>query len=207
MRQPSRDDRLMIACALVLFVSMLLACSDEPSAPPPSPEPIAPPPAEEVDDEEEVIELEEFDLTDEDEYEDEEPTHEYVYSPIGKRDPFRSPFQDLVAMDILGRERQERLTPLQRFDLDQLRVQAIISATADPMAMVIDPDGHGHIVRRGVLMGRNWGRVTAIRRECLVITEQMRDASGTPMSVQQERCLPKDEREARFEAQMRQQLQ
>ncbi len=193
---------LSLACCAAMLALVLAACSSDPPPPTPAARPAPPPPP--VD--EEVVADGEVDVEAEIDEEEEERPPEYVYSPIGKRDPFRSPFLDLVAMEE-ARDRAERLTPLQKWDLDQLTVRAIISATADPMAMVLDPEGHGHVVRRGVLIGRNWGRVTAIRRECLVITEQMRDATGTPMAVQQERCLPKDEREARFEEQIRRQLQ
>ena len=202
MKSWARGSGFSIACAVMMTLALALAgCSDEPAATP-SPQPVRPPPPEP----EEYADIDGEPAEDAEE-EIEERAPEYVYSPIGKRDPFRSPFQDLVAMERQGRGGQERLTALQRWDLDQLNVRAIISATANPMAMVVDPEGHGHVVRRGVLIGRNWGRVTAIRRECLVITEQMRDATGTPMAVQQERCLPKDEREASFEAQIGQQIQ
>ena len=183
---------------LFLFLTAtVLACSDKPTGRQALSRetPVMGDPAPPVEQDEEFVDAIE-----------EDGPPEYVYSPIGKRDPFRSPFLDLVAIE-MERGPQERLGPLQRWDLDQLVLRAVISATADPMAMVVDPEGHGHVVRRGVLMGRNWGRVTAIRRECLVITEQMRDATGTPMAVQQERCLPKDDREVRFEEQMRRQVQ
>ncbi len=171
----------------------LQGCSDRPSI---EPRPTLQPPdaAAEVEDEEGVEEQEEVER---------EP--QYTYSPVGKRDPFRSPLVDVVGAD--DRDDEERLTALQRWDLDQLTVRAIVSATANPVAMVLDPEGHGHMVRRGALIGRNWGRVAAIRRDCLVITEQRRDATGAPMAVQQERCLPRDERDVRFEEQMRRQIQ
>lgn len=190
---------LFAALVCGVFILGLVACSEDP--PPPAPQVERPPPSDDA-----------FDSVDLDEDFDDETTEVeeaesgYTYSPIGKRDPFRSPFEDLLAMDREQRGSEERLTPLQKWDLEQLRVSGIISATARPMAMVVDPEGHGHMVRRGVLIGRNWGRVTAIRRECLVITEQMRDPTGASMAVQQERCLPADERERSFEEQMRDQL-
>jgi type IV pilus assembly protein PilP len=197
----------LAACLVAAF--MLSACGGSGSsspAPAPRPEPKAPAPEQPAPEVEAEAEAEADDELAADDEDVEERTPEYVYSPIGKRDPFRSPFTDLTPIGD-ERRREERLTVLQRWDLDQLTLRAVITATADPVGMVLDPDGLGHFVRRGTLIGKNWGRVTAIRRECIVVTEQMRDATGTPMAVQQERCLPKDDRERRFEEQMRQSLQ
>ena len=68
----------------------------------------------------------------------------YVYSPIGKRDPFRSLFDALQQ----GGD-SEQLTELQKFELDQLKLVAIVSNIATPYAMVEDPDAKGHTLNRG----------------------------------------------------------
>ena len=44
-----------------------------------------------------------------------------------------------------------------------------------PRALVEDPDGIGHVVDIGTLIGKNWGKVTQIKPEEIVITEEYRD--------------------------------
>ncbi len=125
---------------------------------------------------------------------------EYVYSPIGKRDPFRSPFADLRTAPVVKKGGRP-LTPLQRWGLEQLTLKATITGTSSPMAMVVDPDGKGWTVHRGTLIGKNWGKVTAITKDCIVITEQVRDASQAVSSVKQQKCLPKDQKDLDFQKQ------
>lgn len=112
----------------------------------------------------------------------------YAYSPIGKRDPFRSLF------DQLQREEQtQQLTELQKFEIDQLKLVAIVSRIATPYAMVEDPTGKGHTLTRGTLIGKNWGRVSQIKPDCVVIKEEYRDYTGRKVTNKTEKCLPKPE--------------
>ncbi|MCK6550256.1 pilus assembly protein PilP, partial [Myxococcota bacterium] len=112
----------------------------------------------------------------------------YAYSPIGKRDPFRSLF------DQLRREEQnQQLTELQTFEVDQLKLVAIVSRIATPYAMVEDPTGKGHTLTRGTLIGKNWGRVSEINPDCVVIKEEYRDYTGRKVTNKISVCLPKPE--------------
>ncbi|WP_224243981.1 pilus assembly protein PilP [Hyalangium gracile] len=94
----------------------------------------------------------------------------YSYNPVGKRDPFRSPLEEL------GRSRNEGQVqqcgePLCAWDLDQLKLVAVVTGDANPIAMVEDPLGRGHVVRRNARMGRQGGRVTQILRDSVTVTE------------------------------------
>lgn len=110
----------------------------------------------------------------------------YAYSPIGKRDPFRSLF------DQLHREDQNtQLTELQLFEVDQLKLVAIISRIATPYAMVEDPTGKGHTLTRGTLLGKNWGRVAEITPDAVVIKEEYRDYTGRKVTNKITLALPK----------------
>lgn len=110
----------------------------------------------------------------------------YVYSPIGKRDPFRSLF------DVLQRSTDsDQLTELQKFELDQLRLVGIVSRIATPYAMVEDPSGKGHTLTRGKLIGKNWGRVSQITPDCVVVKEEYRDYTGRKVTNKTEMCIPK----------------
>ena len=110
----------------------------------------------------------------------------YAYSPIGKRDPFRSLFDQLQRED-----NGAQTTELQKFELDQLKLVAIISRIATPYAMVEDPEGKGHTLTRGTIIGKNWGRVSQITPDCVVIKEEYRDYTGRKVTNKTEMCLPK----------------
>jgi type IV pilus assembly protein PilP len=103
------------------------------------------------------------------------PTTMYVYSPIGKRDPFLNTLgnKDQVAVRVEGR----KPTPLQRWGLDQLRLSMTVTGTASPMAMLEDPENRGWPVRIGDFVGKNWGKVTSIQRDQIVVTETITDHS------------------------------
>ena len=104
------------------------------------------------------------------------PTNIYVYSPIGKRDPFQN--QSVPQGFGRARENPGRLkTPLEKWALDQLRLSMTVTGTATPMAMVEDPDHRGWPVRLGDFIGQNGGKVTGIHRDEVVITETITDHS------------------------------
>jgi type IV pilus assembly protein PilP len=104
------------------------------------------------------------------------PTNNYVYSPIGKRDPFQN--QSVPQGFGRARETPGRVkTPLEKWGLDQLRLSMTVTGTATPMAMVEDPDHRGWPVRLGDFIGQNGGKVTGIHRDEVVITETITDHS------------------------------
>ena len=102
--------------------------------------------------------------------EDEEPVKRYSYNSIGKRDPFRS----FIAREVVV-EGGGPLGPLQLHEIDSYRLRGIIWNITAPRALVEDPDGMGHVVDLGTLIGKNWGKVTQIKPEEIIITEEYRD--------------------------------
>ncbi len=120
-------------------------------------------------------------------------TVKFVYSPVKKRDPFRShhvsnrentPAPQTQAASgtptptpVLLPKRVP--TPLERYELDALRVVATITGVANPMAMIEVPEGNrGYIARRGTLVGRNNGRITRIHPDSITVSEIYRDVTG-----------------------------
>jgi type IV pilus assembly protein PilP len=99
----------------------------------------------------------------------------YVYNPVGKRDPFRSPEAEPAAQAALNASCNE---PLCRFDVDQLTLVAVVSGDANPLAMVQDPAGRGYFVRRNSRVGRQGGKVTQIMSDAVVITEYFTTPDG-----------------------------
>ncbi|MGZ3458448.1 MAG: pilus assembly protein PilP [Archangium sp.] len=100
------------------------------------------------------------------------PTYVYNYNPVGKRDPFRSPIEDMVRENTqTGPQQVACNEALCQWDIDQLKLVAVVSGDANPLAMVEDPMGRGHIVRRNTRMGRQGGKVTQILRDEVIVTE------------------------------------
>jgi type IV pilus assembly protein PilP len=104
------------------------------------------------------------------------PAPGYVYNPVGKRDPFRSPEAEPAAQAALANANCTE--PLCRFDVDQLTLVAVVSGDANPLAMVQDPAGRGYFVRRNTRIGRQGGKVTQIMSDALVVTEYFTTPDG-----------------------------
>jgi type IV pilus assembly protein PilP len=103
--------------------------------------------------------------------ESEGATAEYNYDPTNKRDPFRS-FVKTVT------EEGGTETPLERFDLSQLSVTAIVWGVDPPRALIRDPAGKGYIVVEGTIVGKNKGRIIAIEDNLVRVKETYVDALG-----------------------------
>lgn len=103
--------------------------------------------------------------------EEEEPKARYSYNSIGKRDPFRSFIENNIVVGVVDGIKG----PLQLHEIDQYRLRGIIWNIQAPRALVEDPDGMGHVVDLGTLVGKNWGKVTQIKPEEVIITEEYRD--------------------------------
>jgi type IV pilus assembly protein PilP len=102
----------------------------------------------------------------------EEP--EFSYNPVGKPDPF-SPFIQLTPEKI---PKTAFLTPLQKYDISQLRLVAIITLPEGSVALVEDQQGKGYMLKKGTLIGRHDGKVKAIHKDRVVIEEAYSDASA-----------------------------
>ena len=96
---------------------------------------------------------------------------EAVYDSTGRRDPFRPPRANQTTT--LGEAR----TPLQRYDLGQLRLVAIIY-NQNPTAVIEDDAGLGYIVRVGTPIGANGGEVKAIEQRKVRVVEESIDFYG-----------------------------
>jgi type IV pilus assembly protein PilP len=97
------------------------------------------------------------------------------FSGNGKRDPFRPA---TLKSETVSRPR-ENLSPLQRFDLGQLKLIGVVWGIEEPRAMIEDSSGLGYVVKIGTAIGVNEGRVTAIRRNEIVVEESYHDFHGS----------------------------
>lgn len=104
--------------------------------------------------------------------EDETSDADYVYNPIGKRDPFRSFITSTEDEEIRSP------TPLQKYEIDQYTLSGIVWGVDRPRALVEDPTGEGHVVELGTYIGKNWGKVTQITSHVVVVTEEYLTPDG-----------------------------
>jgi len=99
----------------------------------------------------------------------------YVYNSANKRDPFLptlgvSPSEQLCA--------EEPQTPLQSYELGQLKLVGIIWNLEEPRALVEDGAGRGYIVTHGTPVGSDCGIVKRIEHGQVVIEEDYYDFYG-----------------------------
>lgn len=132
----------------------------------------------------------------------EEPKEqEFIYSPAGKPDPFQ-PFVELApprpqvvspgAPPAVGRPGAQAAarpgappppvrpkprpalppTPLQRFDLANLKVVGVISYPEGNRALIEDPEGKGYVVAEGTGIGLKNGVIKNISPKGVVVEEE-----------------------------------
>ena len=98
-----------------------------------------------------------------------------------KKDPFK-PFITVKAAPAdnagpSGRPLRNAL-PIHSFDVSQFKLIGVISAGKDSQAMVTDPGGKGYVLKTGMTIGRNGGKVIAITSRNVDVLEQFRDDNG-----------------------------
>lgn len=98
----------------------------------------------------------------------------YTYNPAGKRDPFK-PF---IALGPKKPSPTARLTPLQRYDVSELRLVGILKGRAGYRALLEDATGKGFIITKGTLIGPENGVVKEIRNDRVVIKQTHKDIFG-----------------------------
>ena len=107
----------------------------------------------------------------------------YRYPMTGKRDPFSPPFP---ATTQESETTEEPRTPLQRFDLGQLKLVGVIWEMDEPRALVEDSGGLGYIVTRGTLIGSRGGIVKKIEPKRVVVEEYETDFFGKRQAQEKE---------------------
>lgn len=98
------------------------------------------------------------------------------------RDPFRIYLEELQPKEDTAGELPEGIVlegALSRYEFNRYELKAIITATALPKAMITDPEGEGHIVRVGDIIGKDRPfRLIRIRRNELIFKSLQPDAEG-----------------------------
>lgn len=131
----------------------------------------------------------------------EEEVVAYVYSPVGKRDPFFNPVGNAAGTVVVAPGDTGRpLEALQKFEIQSLKLKFTITGSSTPSATIVDPKGDAHTARIGSWVGKNWGKVSHIGREEITITETIADQqTGRVYPQYIPMRMPKTDAEIRME--------
>ncbi|MDX2169587.1 MAG: pilus assembly protein PilP, partial [Deltaproteobacteria bacterium] len=108
-----------------------------------------------------------------------------------RRDPFR-PFT--LSLNGDAEDPNAPLSPLQRYELPQLRLAAVVLESSPPRAMLQDNSGMGFIVTPGTPIGRRHGVVKSIEPRRIVVEELVLDYYGRQQAHQVVIEMPKDDK-------------
>lgn len=107
----------------------------------------------------------------------------YNYDPTGKRDPFKPYGQSQILLAPEPDDVQRPLEPLEMYDVSQFKLVGVIWNVRDPKAMVKDPSGKLHLVRKETRIGRNSGFVAAIREGEIIVVEPTVGENGMQTAI------------------------
>lgn len=110
-----------------------------------------------------------------------------IYSPIGKRDPFKAPTSLST-----NRERGS-VTPLERFPIERFELRAILRGLGAARAMLADPEGGTHIVKQGDRIGRERGIISKILNTEVIVTERAFNYLGEETLYEKILSLPTED--------------
>lgn len=117
------------------------------------------------------------------------------YDPTGKLDPFKPLFQETpkpkASQAQKPKEPERPRTPLERLDLGQLRLTAIVFSEVRPRAMVEEDNGKGYVVLIGTPIGLERGQVIEIKRDRVIIEHLKTDDFGNTTPRRRELKLQK----------------
>ena len=112
------------------------------------------------------------------------------FVPLVKEEPVKVEKTELT--DAKGEVREKRTkTPLEKIELSQLELKAIILAPSGNKALVEEMNGKGYIIRKGTYIGRNDGKVLKILKDKIIVEELTENHEGKMITREKEIKLPK----------------
>ncbi len=110
------------------------------------------------------------------------PVVAYTYNPRGKVNPFQPLVVEKPDTPVKPKAGVEEIspdaTPLERLDLEKVKLVAVVWNIPEPRAMVEDSGGKGYIITKGTAIGKNRGQVTRIFAGGVVVTEPVETSPG-----------------------------
>lgn len=110
-----------------------------------------------------------------------------------KKDPFKPFIEPKSALPVAATPSRKSLLPIHSYDVRQFRVIGVVMGGKVNQAMVIDPSGKGYVLKAGMTIGKNEGRVTAIASNGIEVLEQFRDDNGRVRKERIKITLPRKE--------------
>ncbi len=98
-----------------------------------------------------------------------------------KKDPFKPFVIAKVASIPSPSEVKKALRdslPIHSFDVSQFKLIGVVTGGKENHAMVVDPNGKGYVLKPGMLIGKNDGRVVSITPGGVDVLEQFKDDNG-----------------------------
>jgi type IV pilus assembly protein PilP len=107
----------------------------------------------------------------------------YNYNPQGKPDPFKPLVEEPKEAPPppprkLEAAERPNATPLERVDVSQIKLVALVWGISEPRALVETPKGEGFIIALGTPIGKNYGTVAQITAAGVVIEEKLESSPG-----------------------------
>lgn len=122
------------------------------------------------------------------------------YNPKGKIDPFvplvrtekkKAGSGIVAATRKTERKKRKPTTPLERIELSQLSLKAIVRSAQGNKALVQEASGKGYIVTKGTFIGVNQGTVIDIQKDRVIVEEEVENIQGDITLKTRELRLPK----------------
>jgi len=112
----------------------------------------------------------------------------YYYNPKGKIDPFKpliSKKKKDTSPDPIKEQKQKQLTrkryltQLEKFDISQLKLTAVIMTKKGGKGIVEEASGRGYVVKTGTYIGLNNGKVSDVFLDRIIIKEPEQGFAGS----------------------------
>lgn len=98
----------------------------------------------------------------------------YTYEPKDRRDPFLP-----LVMEVKEKpQRKKGATPIETFDVEEIKLIAIAWDNKQYYAMITLPDNKSYTIRKGMSLGIYGGRIEDITKDSVIIKEQVKDYKG-----------------------------
>lgn len=98
-----------------------------------------------------------------------------------KKDPF-SPYVVMKKTPVSAKVRSKNIDgfalPIHSFDVNEFKLIGIVTGGKESRAMVTDPKGKGYVIKIGMTIGKNGGRVMSITSGGVDVLEQFKDDNG-----------------------------
>jgi len=98
------------------------------------------------------------------------------YDPMGRRDPFLSIIA--LAKQKMKKLKKKALTPLENYDVMDIKLLGIVYDGKEYYASILLPDGKAFTVKEGISLGLYGGKIIEISEDRLIVREYIMNYKG-----------------------------